>query len=94
MKNDVINAAGPQEMRRKGDHCTEIFFIGQIVGGTDFNVNNEGLFVEAYLNYGEDWTHIEDESSGPIQTHTAYSDEEGFFVFAHPFEYRFEVKSA
>ena len=82
-------------MLRKGDFVPEIFFIGQVVGGSDFNVSQDGIFVEAYLNYGEDWTQIEDDSlSGPIQTHTAYSDEEGFFVFAHPFEYHFACRSA
>ena len=40
---------------KKGDHCPEIFFIGQIVGGQDFSVYQDGLFLEAYLNYGEDW---------------------------------------
>ena len=53
------------------------------------------MFLEANLNYGEDWNQLKDDStSGPIQTHTAYADEEGFFVFAHPFEYQFSVKSA
>ena len=94
MKNDVLQNTGPTELIRKGDNVPEIFFIGQIVGGSDFNVNVDGLFIEAYLNYGEDWVHFENESSGPIQTHTAYSDEEGFFVFAHPFEYHFRCKSA
>ena len=47
------------------------------------------------MNYGEDWNQLKDDAvSGPIQTHTAYADEEGFFVFAHPFEYQFSVKSA
>ena len=36
----------------------------------------------------------DDSLSGPIQTHTAYCDEEGFLVFAHPFEYHFRCKSA
>ena len=29
-----------------------------------------------------------------MQTHTSYADEEGFFVFAHPFEYHFKCNSA
>ena len=52
---------------KKGDYIPEIFFIGQIIGGDDFNVNQDGLFVEAYLNYGEDWSLFEDDNlSGPI----------------------------
>ena len=96
LKQDVIDkTGGPTDLMRKGDFVPEIFFIGQIVGGSEFNVSQDGLFVEAYLNFGEDWTHLEDDSlSGPIQTHTAYADEEGFFVFAHPFEYHFAAKSA
>ena len=47
------------------------------------------------MNYGEDWTLFEDNFlSGPIQTHTAYPDDETFLVFAHPFEYHFRTKSA
>ena len=90
-----MSHTGPSDLMRKGDFVPEIFFIGQIVGGTDFSVSSDGLFVEAYLNYGEDWTHHkEDYISGPIQTHTCYADEQGFFVFAHPFEYHFQCKSA
>ena len=95
LKNNVMDGdQNNQELRRQGDCIPEIFFIGQIIGGSDFNVKYDGLFVEAHLNYGEDWIHLEAEGSGPIQTHTAYSDEEGFFVFAHPFEYHFRCKSA
>ena len=67
MRNDVMGHAGPTDVLRKGDFVPEIYFIGQVVGGSEFNVNQDGLFVEAYLNYGEDWTHIEeDATSGPI----------------------------
>ena len=61
----------------------------------DYNVNEDGLFVEAYLSYGEDWTLFEDDHlSGPIQTHTSYTDEEGHHVFGHPFEYHFACRGA
>ena len=68
MRSDVMNQiTAPQDMLRKGDYVPEIYFIGQVVGGSDYNVAQDGLFVEAYLNYGEDWTHIEDDTiSGPI----------------------------
>ena len=39
----------------RADYKPEIFFIGQIVGGTDFPTNQDGIFVEASLKYGEDW---------------------------------------
>ena len=43
------------DVLRKGDFASEIFFIGQIVGGSDFNVSSDGIFVESYLKYGNDW---------------------------------------
>ena len=95
MKNSAFGGNAVSQKLKKGDYIPEIFFIGQIIGGDDFNVNQDGLFVEAYLNYGEDWSLFEDDNlSGPIQTHTAYSDEDGLHVFAHPFEYHFACKSA
>ena len=40
---------------KKGDFVPEVFFLGQIVGGQDFNVQDDGVFVECFLNSGEDW---------------------------------------
>lgn len=40
--------------RKQADFKTEIFFIGQIVGGSDFPTDLDGLFVEASLKYGQD----------------------------------------
>ena len=46
------------------DYKTEIFFIGQIVGGSDFPTDLDGLFVEASLKYGaENWTMFADKPS-------------------------------
>ena len=42
-------------LRVKADYKPEIFFIGQIVGGTDFPTETDGLFVEASLKFGENW---------------------------------------
>ena len=82
-------------MLRKGDYVPEMFFLGQIVGGQDFNIQDDGIFVESYLYSGEDWEMFEGNPlSEAIQTHTSYADEEGFLVFAHPFEYHFKTKSA
>ena len=67
MKNNVFGGSNSALKLKKGDYIPEIFFIGQIIGGSDFNVNQDGLFVEAYLNYGQDWSLFEDDNlSGPI----------------------------
>ena len=72
------------------DHraITNVYFIGQVVGGEKFNTKDDMLQVKATLQYGENWSLIEKESyvnSGELRTHAAESDEEGFHVFAHPF---------
>lgn len=79
-------------LRRRGDYKPEIYFIGQIVGGVDFPTERDGIFVEATLNCGEDWNII-NKSGQFMQTHTSYADDEGFFVFAHPFEFSFWCES-
>ena len=78
-------------LRVKADYKPEIFFIGQIVGGTDFPTELDGLFVEASLKYGENWKMFE--KIPAIQSHTAYCDEDGFFVWAHPFDFHFSCES-
>lgn len=53
-----LSAAGsaPATARKMADYKSEIFFIGQIVGGSDFPTDIDGLFVEASLKYGsEHW---------------------------------------
>ena len=79
-------------MRVRADYKPEVYFIGQIVGGTDFPTERDGIFVEASLKYGESWQPLKKEE-GSIQTHTAYADDEGFFVFAHPLEFSFACES-
>ena len=79
-------------LRAKADFKPEVHFIGQIVGGQDFPTDLDGIFVEASLKYGEDWTLFE-KNQVQIQTHTAYADDEGFFVFAHPFDFHFSCES-
>ena len=78
--------------RARADFKPEVHFIGQIVGGQDFPTDLDGIFVEAALKYGEDWKLFE-KGSLQIQTHTAYADDEGFFVFAHPFDFHFSCES-
>ena len=80
------------ELRVRADFKPEVFFIGQIVGGQDFPTDEDGIFVEASLKYGDDW-HLFEKNQVQLQTHTAYADDEGFFVFAHPFDFHFSCES-
>ena len=75
--------------RVKADFKPEVYFIGQIVGGTEFPTEQDGIFVEATLVSGENWTLIDKNQQGALQTHTSYADDDGFFVFAHPFDFHF-----
>ena len=83
---------GTAQNRAKADFIPEVFFIGQIVGGTEFPTDQDGIFVEANLDYGDGWKVI-DKSKTTMQTHTAYADDEGFYVFAHPFDFHFVCES-
>ena len=76
--------------RLKGDYAPEVYFIGQIEMGTDFDVAS-GLFLEAFVKYGPHWQPLSQISS--VQTHTAYRDEDGAFVWAHPFDIAFKSGS-
>ena len=75
----------------KADYKPEIFFLGQIVGGSDFPTELDGLFCEASLKYSDNWKMFEKVPT--LQTHTAYCDEEGFYVWAHPFDFHFACES-
>ena len=79
--------------RKQADYKPEIYFLGQIVGGQDFPTSEDGLFVEASLVYGNEWELIDEKSSKALQTHTAYPDDEGFYIFAHPFDFYFIPES-
>ena len=85
--------SSPNTQRKMADFKTEIFFIGQIVGGSDFPTDLDGLFVEASLKYGSENWHLFTEKPSALQTHTAYCDDEGFFVWAHPFDFHFTCES-
>lgn len=91
--HDVMKSilASKENIRKMADYKTEIFFLGQIVGGSDFPTDLDGLFVEASLKYGESWKIVEKPPT--IQSHTAYPDDEGFFVWAHPFDFHFICES-
>lgn len=61
------------------------------MGGTDFPTEQDGIFVEAQIIYGENWEPLNNKFQ--LQTHTAYADDEGFYVFAHPFDIGFSCDS-
>ena len=87
---DVRSDHLPSEEEKKAETVTHIYFIGQLISGEDFFTHHRGLYVEAELCKGDSWELIDDKDKlncGKIHTHTAYPDEEGVFVFAHPFEY-------
>jgi hypothetical protein len=51
-------------LRKMADYKTELYFIGQIVGGSDFPTDIDGLFVEASLKYGaENWHLVPEKAS-------------------------------
>jgi hypothetical protein len=53
-------------LRKMADYKTEIFFIGQIVGGSDFPTDIDGLFVEASLKYGAENWHLVPEKANAL----------------------------
>lgn len=77
---------------KPGDLKTEVHFIGQIVGASDFQMNT-GLFCEAHLEYGEYWRELPGPIEGSIQTQTAYPDTDDFVVWAHPLDLHFATDS-
>jgi len=60
---NIVGAAN-QTPRKMADFKSEIFFIGQVVGGSDFPTDLDGLFVEASLKYGaENWQLLSEKQS-------------------------------
>lgn len=57
---------GSGNLRKMADYKTEIFFIGQIVGGSDFPTDIDGLFVEATLKYGAENWHLVPEKTNAL----------------------------
>lgn len=51
----AISSVEKHNLRVRADYKPEVYFIGQIVGGTDFPTDRDGIFVEASLKYGENW---------------------------------------
>ena len=59
--NEMDEAGATGIVKKRGDYVPEMYFIGQVVGGADFNVYSDGLFVEANINFGVDWTLFEED---------------------------------
>jgi hypothetical protein len=70
----------------KGDAKPEVHFIGQILGGANFNCQ-DGLFCEMLLQTGEQW----DMKNPPklYQTQTCYADIDEIFCWSHPVDLHF-----
>ena len=58
--------AGGSGLRKMADYKTELYFIGQIVGGSDFPTDIDGLFVEASLKYGAENWHLVPEKTNAL----------------------------
>jgi len=65
--NAIVPVAGASVgLRKMADYKTEIFFIGQIVGGSDFPTDIDGLFVEATLKFGAENWHLVPEKANAL----------------------------
>lgn len=75
----------PQSINRisKGDAKPEIHFIGQILGGENFQTD-DGLFCEMILDIGLNWDLISPPRS--YQTQTSYSEKGLMNVWNHPID--------
>ena len=76
----VAGGTKTTNLSKMADYKTELYFIGQIVGCSDYLTDIYGLLVEASLKYGPENWHLVPEKASVLQTHTAYCDDEGFFV--------------
>lgn len=70
----------------------EIFFIGSIEGGLDFDTR-DGLFCEMQIDMGDGWRLLRTKTMKSIVTQTCYADQDTMFVWDHPFELNFRLKS-
>ena len=51
----MLTQINQKDMRLKADFIPEVYFIGQIVGGNEFPTDQDGIFVEASLDFGDGW---------------------------------------
>lgn len=75
-----------EELLTKGDAKPEAHFIGQILGGEDFE-SSDGLFCEMLLQIGETWSLLSPKKL--YQTQTCYADPGEFFIWSHPVDLHF-----
>ena len=69
----------------------EVFFFCQIDGCSNLAEGGDGIFVEAYLEYGPKWAPVTPLKL--IQTQGGYVDEDDYVCFAHPFNAHFMTTS-
>ena len=70
-----------EDLLTKGDSKPEVHFIGQILGGENFD-SNDGLFCEMLLQIGDTWSLLSPKKL--YQTQTCYADIDEIFVWSHP----------
>ena len=76
------------ELISKADAKAEIHFIGQLLGGADFNCK-EGLFCEMLLSFGDSWSMLNPPKL--FQTQVCYADIDEMFIWAHPIDLFFSA---
>lgn len=62
---------GTKDSRTIADYKPEVYFVGQIACGENFNAY-EGLCCELIVNYGDTWELVSHPRA--MQTHTAYTE--------------------
>ncbi|CAD8181028.1 unnamed protein product [Paramecium octaurelia] len=82
-----------QEIKQtKADLKAEVHFIGQIVGGLDFQTD-DGLFCELAIDCGDGWDLLQPGNNKGIQTQTSYANPGQLFSWGHPFDLHFSVSN-
>jgi hypothetical protein len=59
--------------------------------GADGFENQDALFLEVIFKHGKNWHLLA--NPAPIQTHSCFPDEDGTYIFGHPFEYYLSAES-
>ena len=77
-----------QEPAFRTDMHAEIHFIGELLGGKDFDCK-EGLFCEMLLSVGDGWKI--NGAAEPYRTQVCYAQNDEMFVWAHPIDLHFSV---
>ena len=71
------------------------YYHGDIDGkfwvGVQSSTDAEFFGVEGNANFLH--YYFDEDNKKALQTHTAYPDDEGFYIFAHPFDFMFAPES-